>query len=86
MHMKHQVGDDVAQLAPVSHQAQARTAGPSGSRGLPEITHERLRCPRCGSARLRRFRSIADQGDGTSLAWVRCLDEECAHRFRVILQ
>jgi hypothetical protein len=33
---------------------------------------------------LRKYRSIADQGDGSSLSWVHCQD--CGLRFRVLLE
>lgn len=55
-------------------------------RSLETITVERMRCPRCNGARLRKYRSIRDQGDGSSLSWVRCEEEACGHRFRVVLE
>ncbi len=53
------------------------------ARRLPEITAPRLRCPECGCFRLRKYRSISDQGDGSSLSWVQCTN---GHRFRLILE
>jgi len=53
---------------------------------LTTITVERPRCPRCGGVRLRKYRSIRDQGDGSALWWVRCEEASCGHRFRVLLE
>jgi len=53
---------------------------------LKMITLPRPRCPRCGSVRLRKYRSIADQGDGTSLSWVRCRGDSCGHKFKVLME
>ncbi len=53
-------------------------------RRLPTIVVERPRCPACGGVRLAKYRSIADQGDGSALWWVRCKD--CNRRFRVLLE
>jgi hypothetical protein len=50
---------------------------------LKLFTFERPKCPACGSVRLRKYRSINDQGDGSSLSWVRC---ECAHRFKLLME
>ncbi len=36
-------------------------------RRLTTVTAERPRCPACSGARLRKYRSIADQGDGSAL-------------------
>ena len=55
-------------------------------RRLTTVTVERPRCPRCHGARLRKYRSIRDQGDGSALWWVRCEDESCGQRFRVVLE
>ena len=52
-------------------------------RRLTTITVERPRCPACGGVRLRKYRSVADQGDGSALWWVRC---SCGRRFRVLLE
>ena len=62
--------------------AQAPRCGPR----LATVTHKRPRCPRCHGSALRRYRSLADQGDGTALSWVRCLGAECGHRFRLVLE
>jgi hypothetical protein len=48
---------------------------------LTTITIERLRCPTCRGVKLRKYRSVADQGDGSALCWVRC---SCGNRFRVV--
>ena len=53
---------------------------------LPLLIVERPRCPQCEGYRLKRYRSIRDQGDGTSLSWVKCLDRACGHRFRMVLE
>ena len=53
---------------------------------LQTVTFERPRCPRCNGVRLRKYRSIRDQGDGSALSWVQCEDESCRHRFRVLLE
>ena len=55
-------------------------------RVLETVTVERPRCPRCGGVRLRKYRSVRDQGDGSALWWVRCEDTACGHRFRVLLE
>lgn len=55
-------------------------------RRLPEIRVKRPRCPRCGCVRLIKDRSISDQSDGSALWWVHCANDECGHRFRVILE
>jgi DNA-directed RNA polymerase subunit M/transcription elongation factor TFIIS len=52
-------------------------------RRLTTVTVERPRCPACGGAKLHKYRSIRDQGDGSALWWVRC---SCGHRFRVLLE
>ena len=53
---------------------------------LATITVERPRCPRCNGVRLRKYRSQRDQGDGSTLSWVRCMDEHCGCRFRLVLE
>ena len=57
---------------------------PPSRRRLPVVVVERPRCPRCGGVRLRKYRSLADQGDGSAVWWVRC--HACAHRFKVVLE
>lgn len=59
---------------------------PPSRRALQTITLERPRCPRCGGVRLAKYRSIRDQGDGSSLSWMRCLGRDCGQRFRVLLE
>ena len=53
---------------------------------LETVTCQRPRCPRCNGSALRKYRSIADQGDGTSLSWIICANEKCRHRFRILLE
>ena len=53
---------------------------------LDTVTVQRPRCPRCNGVRLRKYRSQRDQGDGSTLSWVRCLDEHCGYRFRLVLE
>ncbi len=53
---------------------------------LETVTVERPRCPRCGGVRLRKYRSVRDQGDGSALWWVACEQSACGHRFRVLLE
>ncbi len=63
---------------------KAKIPAPCTPRRLLEtVTVERPRCPKCGGFKLRKYRSVADQGDGTSLSWVRCA---CGYRFRVLLE
>jgi DNA-directed RNA polymerase subunit M/transcription elongation factor TFIIS len=49
---------------------------------LETVVVQRPRCPRCRGAELRKYRSITDQGDGSSLSWMRC--QECGERFRLL--
>ncbi|MCO6436914.1 MAG: hypothetical protein J5J06_07490 [Phycisphaerae bacterium] len=56
----------------------------SPKRRLMTITVERPRCPRCGGVRLRKYRTVSDQGDGSALSWVRCMNEQCGYRFRLV--
>ena len=60
--------------------------GDSQRRRLETIVVTRPRCPACGGHRLVKYRSLADQGDGSALWWVRCGDPRCRHRFRVLLE
>ena len=53
---------------------------------LETVTVERPRCPKCGGFRLRKYRSVRDQGDGSALWWVACEEIACGHRFRVLLE
>ena len=59
---------------------------PGDSHRLPTVSFPRPRCPECGHVHLRKYRSVSDQGDGSSLAWVRCLNERCGHRFKLLLE
>jgi hypothetical protein len=64
---------------------QAHEPGPDGvkRRRLTTITVERPRCPACGGVKLRNYRTLADQSDGSALWWVRC---PCGWRFRMLLE
>ena len=63
------------------------TSGPKRKRErLDTITLRRPRCPLCDGIALRKYRSITDQGDGSALAWVMCNNEQCKHRFRILLE
>ena len=64
---------------------RARKPGPKGikRRRLTTITVERPRCPACGGVKLHKYRSLADQGDGSALWWVLCT---CGRRFRALLE
>lgn len=53
---------------------------------LPTVVVQRPRCPSCDGVRLRKYRSIANQGDGSALAWVRCLNNACSCRFKLLLE
>ena len=55
-------------------------------RRLTTITVERPRCPACGGVKLQKYRTLADQSDGSALWWVVCGEATCAHRFRVLLE
>ena len=57
---------------------------PPKQRRLETVTVERPRCPACGGFKLRKYRSITDQGDGSALCYVRCMDEGCGYRFRLL--
>ncbi len=60
--------------------------GDAKRRRLATLVVERTRCLACGGAKLVKYRSLADQGDGSALWWVRCGNEACGHRFRVLLE
>ncbi|MCK6486448.1 MAG: hypothetical protein L6R00_20215 [Phycisphaerae bacterium] len=62
------------------------TRHPPVPRRLDTVTVQRPRCPFCGGVRLVKYRSIADQGDGSALAWVRCANAECGRRFRLLAE
>ena len=66
-----------------SHEPKPESMHP---RRLETVVAQRPRCPRCNGPHLRKYRSQRDQGDGTSLSWVRCLDTECGHRFRLVME
>ncbi len=57
---------------------------PDRRRRLTTIVVERPRCPACGGVRLRKYRSLTDQGDGSAVWWVEC--RGCEKRFRVVLE
>lgn len=51
---------------------------------LATVRVKRVRCPKCKGVRLHRYRSTRDQGDGTGLAYVECLNPRCRERFKLI--
>lgn len=57
-----------------------------GASRLPVYLYPRPRCPECGGTRLNKYRSLADQGDGSALWWVKCADDDCAAKFKVLLE
>ena len=63
-------------------------AQPSNSprRVLEQITLQRPRCPKCNSPCLRKFRSVHNRIEGTTMSWVYCENEKCGHRFKIIFQ
>lgn len=50
------------------------------------VSVERPRCPACGGVKLHKYRTLADQGDGSALWWVQCQSAACGLRFRVLLE
>lgn len=44
----------------------------------------RPRCPKCKSANIETRRTAGDQGDGTTLRYVRCC--KCGERFKVVVE
>ncbi len=62
------------------------TSRPAQHGPLETVTFPRPRCPACGGVRLIKYRSIADQGDGSAIWWVRCADQRCGRRFKVLLE
>jgi DNA-directed RNA polymerase subunit M/transcription elongation factor TFIIS len=67
----------------MSKHEDGQSANEHGGR-LRTLTLPRPRCPRCGNVLLKKYRSLRDQGDGSSLSWVRCT--KCEERFRVLLE
>jgi len=63
----------------------AHEPGPYGMKRqrLTTVIVERPGCPACGRVKLRKYRTLADQGDGSALWWVR---RPCGQRFRVLLE
>ena len=53
---------------------------------LEVFSFERPRCQYCGCVKLKKNRSVRDQGDGSSAWWVQCLNPECVRRFKVVLE
>jgi hypothetical protein len=58
----------------------------SSRQRLPTVALKRPRCPRCKSIELKKYRSVRDQGDGTALSWVECMNRGCGHRFRLLME
>jgi hypothetical protein len=78
-----------ATKAPGTHQGHdvgPRREGRRTSARLPTETFKRPRCPKCKGVKLLKFRSCADMGDGASLSWVACGNEECGYRFRMVME
>ena len=67
----------------MTEQAYEAKPNPIKRRRLSTVTVERPRCPACGGVKLHKYRTLADQGDGSALWWVRCA---CGRRFRVLLE
>ena len=57
---------------------------PQRSGRLPMLTLTRPRCPHCSGIALKKYRSIRDQGDGSSMSWVRCAN--CDVRFKLLME
>ncbi|QOJ18529.1 MAG: hypothetical protein HRU76_13440 [Phycisphaeraceae bacterium] len=53
---------------------------------MPTVALTRPRCPSCGTTRIKRYRSIKDQGDGTAVWWVQCQAPACGHRFKILFE
>jgi len=68
------------QCSKTSSGPRGRSAGPR----LQTVSVPRPRCPSCNGVRLKKYRSLSDQGDGSALWWVKCA--ECEERFRVLLE
>lgn len=64
--------------------ARAHRFAPPRYQRLATVVVERPGCPACNGVRLLKCRAIADQGDGSALAWVRCL--ACACRFKLLME
>ena len=75
-------------LSMIDENFQPMDNGPARKRRqrLNTFTYPRPRCPFCGCAILRKYRSITNQGDGSALSWVRCGNKSCGHRFRILLE
>jgi len=67
----------------VTEQAHEHRPYPLKRQRLAMITVERPRCPSCNGVKLRKYHTLADQGDGSAPWWVRCA---CGQRFRVLLE
>jgi len=67
----------------VTERTHESEPNPQKRQRLTTITVERPKCPACGGIRLLKYRTLADQGDGSALWWVRCT---CGARFRVLLE
>jgi len=46
--------------------------------------YPRPRCPLCGNPHLRKYRSSV--AENIAVSWVRCREEQCGHRFKVVLE
>ncbi len=61
-------------------------SSPPPRRVLEQITMQRARCTRCNSPHLRKFRSVHNRIEGTTMSWVYCENEKCRHRFKIFLE
>jgi hypothetical protein len=52
---------------------------------LPVVYVERAYCPHCGGFRSSKYRSVVDAGDGSGIAWVRCLHPRCGKRYKIVM-
>lgn len=69
-----------------SPSAAASSPSPPRPPRLPTVALTRPRCPLCGTTRIKRYRSIKDQGDGTAVWWVQCQAPACGHRFKILFE
>jgi hypothetical protein len=73
-------------MAKHEHGQTWRDHAPASQRNgrLPTLTLTRPRCPHCNGIALKKYRSIHDQGDGSSMSWVRCAN--CEVKFKVLME
>ncbi|MCC7291478.1 MAG: hypothetical protein IT449_05385 [Phycisphaerales bacterium] len=73
-------------LTPWVANTEAPRHEPRRYQRLATVVVQRPRCPACDGVRLMKYRSIADQGDGSALAWVRCMADGCGCRFKLLME